>query len=219
MTELLLLPGWGFDGRVWQPLAERLAGCRLHFDPARAPEDAVVCGWSLGALRALRLALDRPERVARLVLIGATPRFVQAPDWPQAQPASLLEGFAAAVTADPDAALRRFAALLNQGDSQARALTRRLHGLLSKARPPADDLAAGLAELRDTDLRRDLGRVAQPTLLLHGEHDPLMPLSAARRLAEMLPRGRLEVVADAAHAPFLARPEHCAALILDFVHG
>jgi pimeloyl-[acyl-carrier protein] methyl ester esterase len=217
MKDLLLLPGWGFDRRVWQPLLPALAKrFRIHADAAALPPGGIVCGWSLGALRALRLALDQPARATRLVLVGATPRFIQAADWPDAQPAELLDGFAAAVAADPAAALRRFAALLNRGDSDARRLTRHLHDLLAEGIPDAATLAAGLGELRDADLRPALPAVRQPVLVLHGEHDALMPLAAARWLATHLPAGRLETFAGAAHAPFLARPERFLALLTAF---
>ena len=48
----------------------------------RAP--VTLIGWSLGGAVALAFAHARPERVARLVLVGATPRFVAADDWPHA---------------------------------------------------------------------------------------------------------------------------------------
>lgn len=214
----MLIPGWGFDSRVWQPLANLLAkDFHIHSATDDLPADAIVCGWSLGAITALQWALAQPERIARLVLIGATPRFVQAPDWPHAQPPALLEEFSAAVAANPRAALRRFAALLNQGDEQARRLTRELAALIDENQSPTT-LAAGLATLRDTDLRKDVSRVHQPILLLHGAHDALMPLAAAEWLAQHLPNARLEVFPGAAHAPFLAQPERCANLLARFAH-
>ncbi|MDP1607030.1 MAG: alpha/beta fold hydrolase [Rhodocyclaceae bacterium] len=218
MKDLLLIPGWGFDARVWQPLVRLLEkDFRIHLDTDDLPAGAIVCGWSLGALTALQWALNQPEKIDRLVLIGATPRFVQAPDWPHGQPPALLEEFSAAVAANPRTALRRFAALLNQGDNEARRLTRELSALLDTQASPAT-LAAGLKTLRDTDLRQDVGRIRQPILLLHGAHDALMPLAAAEWLAENLPNARLEVLPMVAHAPFLAQPERCADLLTRFAH-
>lgn len=227
MKDLVLIPGWGFDARVWQPLV-RLLGkdFRIHSAGDDLPANAVICGWSLGALTALQWALNQPEKIARLVLIGATPRFMQAPDWPHGQPPALLEEFAAAVAANPRAALRRFATLLNQGDVDSRRLTRELAALLDDPLSPAPSpargegsvvaLVAGLQTLRDTDLRQDVDRIRQPVLLLHGAHDALMPLAAAEWLAEHLPVARLEVLSGVAHAPFLAQPERCADLLARF---
>jgi len=213
LKSLVLLAGWGFDSRVWQPVAERLAGdFRIAYDFDADLPGAIVCGWSLGALH----ALQKSAMAERLILVGASPRFVQAPGWACAQPHELLEGFAAAVAADPLAALRRFAALVNQGDEHARDLTRRMNELVRERIPDSATLAAGLAELRDTDLRKSAVVVRHPALLIHGEHDPLMPLAAAQWLATHMPDARLEVFAGAAHAPFLAQPDRFVHLIREF---
>jgi pimeloyl-[acyl-carrier protein] methyl ester esterase len=213
LKDLVLVAGWGFDSRIWQPVADRLAGdFRIGYDLDAVPSGAVVCGWSLGAMRALK----KSASAARLILVGATPRFVQAPDWPGAQPPELLDGFAAAVAADPSAALRRFAVLMNQGDAQARDITRRMNELLRERIPDTATLAAGLVELRDSNLLKSAAAVRLPTLLIHGEHDPLMPLAAAQWLSAHMPDARLEIFAGSAHAPFLAQPDRFAQLVRKF---
>jgi pimeloyl-[acyl-carrier protein] methyl ester esterase len=53
-------------------------------------------------------------------------------------------------------------------------------------------------------------------LLVHGEHDPLMPLAAAQWLAGHMPNARIEVFPGAAHAPFLSQPERFAELLKRF---
>ncbi|WIM06669.1 MAG: alpha/beta fold hydrolase [Candidatus Nitricoxidivorans perseverans] len=208
MTGLTFHPGWGFDERVFQPVADRIKG-RLAGPPTRP----LICGWSLGAIHALKAA-----GAGRLVLVGATPRFTQAPDWPHAQMADVLENFAAAVAADPADALRRFAALMNQGDDHARDLVRHLTGLLREGMPDVATLAAGLDELRDADLRALVPSIRQRVLIVHGERDPLMPLAAAEWLAAHLPDARLEVFAGCAHAPFLSQPDRFADLVAAFAN-
>ena len=222
MNDLVFLAGWGFDSRVWQPVAERLAEqFRISYDLDAAPAGAIACGWSLGAIRLQKsavVACNAPHgvRLSRLILVGTTPRFVQAPDWPCAQPPELLDSFSAAVAADPKAALRRFAALLNQGDGRARDLTRQLAGLINERIDDAASLAAGLAELRDSDLRKSAVVERLPTLLIHGERDPLMPLAAAQWLAAQIPDVRLDVFEGCAHAPFLSQPDRFAQRVREF---
>lgn len=222
MKDLVLRAGWGFDSRVWQPVAERLADeFRIGYDLDAAPNGAIACGWSLGAIRLQKSVVV--ERLSGLILIGATPRFVQAPDWPCAQPPELLDSFSAAVAANPKAALRRFAALLNQGDDRARELTRQLTALINERIDDTATLTAGLTELRDTDLRKSAVVVGNaphgvqlPTLLIHGERDPLMPLAAAQWLAAQIPDARLDVFEGCAHAPFLSQPDRFAQRISEF---
>jgi pimeloyl-[acyl-carrier protein] methyl ester esterase len=194
------------------------------------PAGVTLCGWSLGALLAVQAAWLAPRHFARLVLVGATPCFTQRADWTHGQPAALLDTFQAALDPSPQAALQRFIALLNQGDTQARAISRTLLARLAEQPLPSSEaLNDGLNFLRAIDLRRQIPSVHTPTLLIHGEGDRLMPLAAARWLDEHLPRAdprsdsysgsRLEIFAGAAHAPFLNDPPRFIALLADFCHA
>ena len=58
----------------------------------RAPAKCSVAGWSLGAQVALAWARSRPDQIERLVLMSATPCFVQRDDWPAAGPVARLRG-------------------------------------------------------------------------------------------------------------------------------
>jgi pimeloyl-[acyl-carrier protein] methyl ester esterase len=189
------------------------------------PAGCTLCGWSLGALLALRAAQLAPQRFSRLILCGATPCFTQRDDWPHAQAPAILDGFAAALAQDSAATRQRFAALFNQGDGRARQITRGFTRALAEetaaAAPAPAGLARGLAWLRWIDLRAAIrANLPQlPVLLVHGARDPLMPLPAARWLVETLPDARLEVFPDAAHAPFASDAPRFAQLLIDFCHA
>jgi len=198
-VSVTFFPGWGFDQRVFQSIADKI-GHR---------SESIVCGWSLGAFQAMRQAAS----VDRMILIGATPRFVQTPDWPDAQPPGVLEDFAQAVVDDPLSALHRFVTLMNAGDRPA---NRQAMALLAPMNPAM--LAQGLSELRDSDLRTLIPTLKTPTLILHGENDPLMPLPAARWLTTHLPNARLHCFPKTAHAPHLSQPDAVVDVIMDFLH-
>jgi pimeloyl-[acyl-carrier protein] methyl ester esterase len=186
------------------------------------PEGSILCGWSLGGLLALQTALLAPQRFKALILVGGTPCFAQRADWPHAQPPALLDTFSAAVAVagDARATLQRFVALLNQGDTQARTTGRALNRQLADIQvPDPDTLLAGLGWLREVDLRHQIDALSLPTLLVHGENDPLMPLAAARWLAVELPNAQLAIIPGAAHAPFLHDPEGFASLTGDYCHA
>lgn len=240
---LVLLHGWGLTPRVWAPLRERFsASLSVHAPPlpghgeaapagpglaawseallTQLPDDCVLCGWSLGALLALELARRHPERISRLVLVGASPCFVAQPDWPQGLDAATVGGFTRDFAADPATTLRRFVALQSVGDARRRVV----HGGLVEAIAYADEaqrppLSDGLHLLAEVDLRDAVATLRQPALVLHGAGDALMPLDAARWLAEHLPNAHLAVFDDCGHAPFLSLPAESAALIEAFTRG
>lgn len=211
----LALPGYGDaapEAVSFIETATRFAAC--------VPDGAYVCGWSLGAMLALQIAAQAKRTFAGLILVGATPSFIKRTDWHPAQEPALLDTFFQAIEHDAAGTLQRFVALINQGDTQARGIARGLNGQLKSALPAdTQTLLDGLSWLRDVDLRATIAAVATPALLIHGAHDPLMPLAAAQWLAANLPEAALEVMPEAAHAPFLHAPENFAKLIGEYCHA
>lgn len=233
---LVLLHGWALTPAVWDVLRAQLPDFDIVAPPLAdpqapppgdslaawadallpaLPDDALVCGWSLGAMVALELAARHPRKVARLALIGATPRFVAGADWPHGLAADTVAGFCSGFDTDPAATLKRFIALQALGDTQRRLVLAALAATLDDAATPARDaaLAAGLAVLSRSDLRATVATVTQPTCLIHGSADALMPLAAAHWLAAQLPRATLHTFDACGHAPQLSRTAECAALL------
>jgi pimeloyl-ACP methyl ester carboxylesterase len=58
-----------------------------------------------------------------------------------------------------------------------------------------------------------LAGVAQPTLLLQGARDVLVPLASARRMSAAHPDWRLEIAPDVGHAPMLEAPAWTSRMI------
>ena len=244
VRELVLIHGWGMNAGVWEALPPGFAGGRslrpielpghgaAVFDPARrglpdwtgaclerAPERAVWLGWSLGGLVALQAALQAPERVAALILVTATPRFVQATDWRAAMAAAVFDGFQGALMDDPRATLERFLSLQVRGSDGARETLRRLRaGIGARPEPRPAALAAGLALLRDEDLRARLADIGAPALWLFGARDTLVPAAAAERVARLMPGAHCHILEGAAHAPLLSHVVAADRLIGAFLH-
>lgn len=226
---LVLIHGWGLHGGIWSDLlpqlsrrhrvicpdlpghgaSPRTAGLDLHklveAVAYNAPRRATYVGWSLGGLIAIELARRLPQRVERLVLMAATPKFVSSADWPCGVAPDVLESFGTELTADYRKTVRDFLTLQVRGDSHAVELLRTLRRrVFAHGEPDPGALADCLDVLGDTDLRDRLSAIHHPALVLAGEHDRLCPAEASRRLAATLPNAELEVIAGASHAPFLS---------------
>ena len=230
---VVLVHGWGLHGGVWRDLAARLAHSfrvlvpdlpghgrsrGVHTEASlagladdlsrRLTEPAIWIGWSLGAFVALTAARNHPQAVSRLVLVGATPKFVQAPDWPCAMPPATLAQFARDLESDYRDTLARFLSLQMGAGATAHAAVRQLRALLMEhGEPEPAALRSGLQWLANTDLRADLSAITVPTLVLHGSYDRLAPPAAAKFLAEQLPVARLVLIPSAGHAPFLSHAD------------
>jgi len=212
---ILMLPGWGMKASVFSPLLDELSApdaqalplpagktldeCAAQIAPLLT-SDHILCGWSLGGMLALQRAALHPP--AALVLIGVTPRFVATEDWPEAVSPADFAAFDAHLARDPAGLMRHFIQLQCMGLPNARAQARALSAHLIE---DTDTLRAGLSLLRETDLRGLAPDV--PTLIIHGQHDKLVPLAAARALCNALPQAQRVVVEGAGHAPHFTHPE------------
>ena len=232
--DLILLHGWGMHAGIWGDLPAQLAA---HFrvttldlpghgrsreaftgSTLAAFTDAVaqVCaapavwlGWSLGGLIALDAARRYPDKVTKLVLVGATPKFVQGPDWPHAVPAEVFSGFASSLVRDYRGTLLRFLSLQVGANEVTRLILKNLRTqIFQHGEPQPAALTAGLSILQLSDLRSSLAEIETPTLIVHGSHDRLAPPAAGEYLAAQLARARLWRIDGAGHAPFLS---HAAA--------
>ena len=241
---LVLLHGWGMHGGIWGEFADRL---EAHFELrcldlpgyggsepcashglegvteavlAMMPARAHVLGWSMGGMAATRIAAVAPERVERLVLIGSSPRFCQEEGWKDAMAPAVLDAFEAQIRGNPAATLNRFLAVQAMGGDDARAQMALLKRYIAERPLPTDEtLRAGLAILRDADVRPLVPDVRQPVCLIYGEKDTVVPAGAGAYLQRRLPDARLHVMAGCAHAPFLTRAEEVAGLVRDFLEA
>lgn len=241
-TPLALLHGWGLHGAIWQTVAPHLESQFELFNidlpghgysaeaPVRftletvadaiveqLPARAILLGWSLGGLIALDIARRYPDRLSRLVLVAATPRFARGADWPHGIAPTLLAQFAAGLTQDYRATLQRFLSL--QIDAHERETLRALRAqLFARGEPAPAALAGGLEILRDADLRANLAAVHVPTLIVHGTRDRLVPFAAGEYLARHLMQAQWLPLANAGHAPFLSQAQTFAAALTEFAH-
>jgi pimeloyl-[acyl-carrier protein] methyl ester esterase len=172
------------------------------------PPGINVIGWSLGGLVAQRWALDRPEQVRRLMLVGSSPCFVQRSDWTSGIDPVILQTFARDLDRDYAGTLLRFLSLQARNGEGLRTVMKYLRvNLFAKGRPSAAVLKAGLSVLLDTDLRGEAGNFRMPLAILHGERDMLAPAGAAQWMSTKVPGAQLDLVPGCAHAPFLSHPE------------
>jgi 2-succinyl-6-hydroxy-2,4-cyclohexadiene-1-carboxylate synthase len=202
------LPGHGGSGEVRAGFAEAAALV------GAAGGTGVYVGYSLGGRLCLRLALDRPDLVRGLVLVGASPGI--ADPAARAERRTADEALAGQVEREGVAAfLDRwlagplFATLPETAAGRADRLANRPEGLAFALRR----LGTGVQE----PLWGRLPGLVPPVLLVAGALDAKFTGIARDMAAVIGPRARVELVPGAGHAVHLERPDALAALVEDFV--
>lgn len=186
----------GFEALVADALAV-LDSCGI--------DTCILAAESAGAQTALAVAARHPSRVTRLVIVdGMVARGVT----PENDP--FLQGLRSSYSAT----LERFVQLcIPEPDSEhIKAWGRKILARAEAASAIALRLVGSA-----TDVSADIARVSQPTLLIHGELDRIVPLDRARDLTTALPQAELVILPGAGHVPTLTRPAEVAEAIRAFV--
>jgi len=228
----------GTDLTMWEPQAERLKPrfCTLRYDirgHGRSPvppgpysiddlgsdllalldrlgiERASLCGLSIGGMINMWVAANAPERVERLVLCCTSAQLGPPSAWHERAATVRAEG----VGAVADAVLGRWytAAFAAAHPDEIE----RMRGILT-ATPP-DGYAGCCEAIAEMDLTPDLPSITAPTLVIAGEQDPSTPPEHGRRIADLIPGARFEVISPAAHLATVERPDLTTAMILRFL--
>jgi poly(3-hydroxyoctanoate) depolymerase len=174
-----------------------------------------VLGVSLGGVVAQQFAHQSPKLVRRLVLAAtgaglggvpgsprvllalATPRRYYQPDYYRRVAGRVYGGLA---RSDPDALLRGSVARFVERPSM-RGYLGQMYAITGWTSLPW------------------LHRLRQPTLVLSGDDDPIVPLINGRILACRMPHARLHVVRGGGHLFLLERPAEMAEIVAEFLSG
>ena len=162
-----------------------------------------IAGLSLGGWMAVRLALARPELVARLVLIDAGGYREQ--DWVKIQHL---------VTVDDLAGVERLYRALFVNVPWSFDHGRR--GFLKAYTSKSVRTVLETTREEDTYDDGDLGRIRVPAAVVWGEGDGIFPLATARAMAAALPQGSLRVLEGCGHGVHWECPRALVAAIQEF---
>jgi pimeloyl-ACP methyl ester carboxylesterase len=70
--------------------------------------------------------------------------------------------------------------------------------------------------LGQIDLRKDLHKIEQPMLVLHGEHDQILPVEGSREIAKSVAHGKFEILRGRGHCANVEEPSEFAAKLTEF---
>jgi len=224
-------PGFGLsDPHAWPTTGRREAAVEWvgSLLDGLDLKEAALLGSSAGGTWAIWFALAHPDRVSRLILLGAPPTLsVNMPPPP-------LRGIASIDPADPPpmpppspetviqsmSGMGEGATIVNYPEQ--------IDALVAAGQDPVASMA-NMDELRtlispegwqpSVETRvSELEGLKPSTLLVWGTHDPLGGTDAARQAASAIPDAQLEML-DSGHGPWLGHPDQVANLVSTFITG
>lgn len=231
------------DSRMWEPEVEAFA---KHFDVVRpdqrgfgqselpatrwssiadllqimdslALKPVHLVGCSMGSATAIDFALDHPERISKLVLVGPA---ISGADFGKKYPDLWIDVKAADQARDLAALNQAEMKLFLAGPRRpVEAIDKRLRDLFLDMNATSMNSDFDLApddELAPLAVER-LGEISAPTLVVVGDEDVPPVLDAAELLMEKIRGARKAVIHDAAHLPNLEHPEEFNRVVLDFL--
>lgn len=219
---MILIHGWGFGPEVWQRLQRSLEEQALKIpvltpalpgyadspagDALESLQELVdahdrigLVGWSLGGLLALALAGRRPDKITRLGLIAALPRFLRGADWPAGWTPQAFAKLKRRFDRDAIAARRYVAALSAHGDADE--VRSHLESASSAAKPT---LASGLDLLNTADQRDAFSALDRRTDIWLGDQDALLGGDCLAAIQQLRPATRIHLL-PAGHAPLVSQ--------------
>ncbi len=174
----------------------------------------VVNGWSLGGAVAVDAAGLLGANCAAVVLTaGASPRYVQAADFPYGPPAGTATQTVAVLQQDRATFLDGlYKAVCAKPVSTA--MQAWLWSIAMQTGPAAD---AALAELDQVEQRAALAALAVPLLSIVGGLDVVVAPEIGRQAGLCARHGTVVEFADCGHAPFLEDGPRYRQVLLDFL--
>jgi pimeloyl-ACP methyl ester carboxylesterase len=194
-------------GRSTGTVPETVAGMARHalaFLDGLGIESCDVLGYSLGGMVAQQMELDRPSVFRRMILVGTAPRggedimHLEKPSLARYLNDPHVQGYAVLQ--------KIFFTPTSSSQSAGQAFTGRLL-LRTQDRDPVSGPAVARAQMaafreweQFTGERfADLRRIGQPTLVVQGVHDEMIPVRNSYWLGEHLPNAMLLTYPDAGH--------------------
>jgi len=236
--DLVLLHGWGLNSACWQSVVPLLsAHYRLHLIDLPgfgfshdshlasatltditavllkvAPANAIWLGWSLGGLCATHFALQYPQRVAALVTVASSPKFMAIAPGEDSMAWSgiaekVLVQFQQQLQQNLVQTINRFLAIQGMGSETAKQDIKQLKSLLAaRPQPHEQALSNGLQLLATVDLRADLPLLTMPFYRCYGRLDALVPQATVVWMNNYLPQSPSQIFNASSHAPFISEP-------------
>jgi sigma-B regulation protein RsbQ len=176
--------------------------------------DVVFVGHSVSSMIGVLAANEEPDRFAKLVLIGPSPRYIDDGNYVGGFTREDIDGLLESLDSNYLGWSHSFAPVI-MGTPDKPELGEELTNSFCRTDP---EIAKDFARVTFTsDNRRDLTSVSVPALVLQCSDDVIAPTSVGEYVHEHLPNSELVLMEATGHCPNLSAPDETVAAIRDFL--
>ncbi len=191
-----------------------IAGDVVALADALGLQRVVLNGWSLGGAVAVEAAAQLADKCSGLVLTcGATPAYLQKPDFPHGGTEEALAETLAAMAADR----ANFLMALSQGVCAGEVSDTIIQWMWQSFMEASPQAARTLAELGPLDQRATVSSLTMPILSFVGALDAVVDPAVCRSITQYNTAARVVEFDSAGHAPFIEDPARYNSELTDFI--
>jgi len=203
------LPGHGESDELPEMSLVGLAAAVVEWGQQLGLNSVALLGWSLGGQVALQIVAGSMLQVEKLLLISTTPCFCQGDDWKHGLPKTQVRALERNLGRAYEKTMGDFFNLQFVGEDLPKERYREILGIAVRPSklPKPDTARLALQVLSQADLRSLLPEIKQPTLVMHGEFDQIIPVDAGVYLDNHLQNSQFHRMPLVGHAPFFSRLE------------
>lgn len=212
-SDIILISGWGCDQNIWLSLQKKIKANHHYFNWQLYLENndallsfldqfqkVVIISWSLGSIIALKAALQKPNKIEKIILLSPTARMTKDQNYSGVNN-KILETMTNKLTDQRQELIDNFAANCFSPEPADNIFATMSSNFTTT------ELKKGLEFLNSSDLRSELHKIKTPTMILHGTKDKIIPLAQSKYLAENLTQSSFKKVNTGHALPFFLTTE------------
>jgi sigma-B regulation protein RsbQ len=177
-------------------------------------KDVIMIAHSVSGMVSLLAASKEPRYFSKIVMIGASPRYINDGDYIGGFTQEALNELYRSMETNYYAWVSGFAPMVMSNEDKPE-LAEGFARTLSEIRP---DIAISVVRMIfQSDVRNKLGFLQKPTLILQSQNDVAVPVEVGNYLHKHIEGSQLEVIPSQGHFPHISAPEEVTRAILRFI--
>lgn len=207
------IPGFGYSENTNPYTMEHLIEWLADLVETLNLPSVHLLGHSFGGVLAMGQALSYPEKYERLVLVAPAVLVAsQYPDWLK-KAGKNLRLVEAGIVLSRILLERQIRVPFFDADSMDETIWERRRTDYANSRASA----AAMNAVAFYDVRPRLPEIQQPTFIIWGEDDPVVPHEHAEKIKKHVPNSQIYKVSTCGHIPMLEREQEVAGVVREFL--